>query len=507
MAKSGAKKRKIIFVCTGNICRSPMAEFLLKDYLKKNKITSVTVSSAGLSAGDEMSAEARAALAAGEEKLRLILEREEREKQKALRRKAMRKRICLACGAIAAAALVLWTVAYVNIIFPGRLDQAEGLIAQGRHEEAIALCLKSESVRKTLRGGELLYAARAGSAQAMRAEGRFEEAADLYALLGLTDKLDETYVQWSDALAAQGNAREAIRVLLLAQESEPREERLAALYMDRAEQAAQEAIVRGTQDTDYARESGKEIPTLDAQLRYCHALFDAGFDLLAVYPDGVKVEDAKLAQFQIDAPNAREAELDLDDALIFARTEIGGNNSIPWLTYTLTTFEAHDRTQDSLYTVRLLPGHMFREGASPVHSRAQADTVLLMDGVYAELGMVSVWDHLKLNDKDYMGIPVFMHYPYFGAISSVAAYDLRDPSRRQVFASETSLPLCSDEAWMAEHENDARTLSDLNVRMGTLNMQAMRSALDELLFGGKHAGRKDEAASTKEGRDANGTGA
>ena len=63
MAKSGAKKRKIIFVCTGNACRSPMAEFLLKDYLKKNKITSVTVSSAGLSAGDEMSAEARAALA------------------------------------------------------------------------------------------------------------------------------------------------------------------------------------------------------------------------------------------------------------------------------------------------------------------------------------------------------------------------------------------------------------------------------------------------------------
>ena len=30
------KKRKIIFVCTGNTCRSPMAEFVFKDLIKKN---------------------------------------------------------------------------------------------------------------------------------------------------------------------------------------------------------------------------------------------------------------------------------------------------------------------------------------------------------------------------------------------------------------------------------------------------------------------------------------
>lgn len=56
-------KLKLIFVCTGNTCRSPMAEFIFKDYLKKNKMTGVTVTSAGLSAGGEMTREARAALA------------------------------------------------------------------------------------------------------------------------------------------------------------------------------------------------------------------------------------------------------------------------------------------------------------------------------------------------------------------------------------------------------------------------------------------------------------
>ena len=48
---------KIVFVCTGNTCRSPMAEIIMKNKLKSAGISKVRVSSAGVSAvdGEKMS--------------------------------------------------------------------------------------------------------------------------------------------------------------------------------------------------------------------------------------------------------------------------------------------------------------------------------------------------------------------------------------------------------------------------------------------------------------------
>lgn len=49
--------KKIMFICSGNTCRSPLAEGLFKKYLADNNITDVEVSSAGVSVfpGDEIS--------------------------------------------------------------------------------------------------------------------------------------------------------------------------------------------------------------------------------------------------------------------------------------------------------------------------------------------------------------------------------------------------------------------------------------------------------------------
>ena len=53
---SAPKRKKIVFVCTGNTCRSPMAELLLKRRLEVLGLKGYTVTSAGIKAkrGDGM---------------------------------------------------------------------------------------------------------------------------------------------------------------------------------------------------------------------------------------------------------------------------------------------------------------------------------------------------------------------------------------------------------------------------------------------------------------------
>ena len=57
---------RVLFVCTGNICRSPMAEGLLREILADRLKSKVIVSSAGTHANEGQKAEPQAIIAAQE---------------------------------------------------------------------------------------------------------------------------------------------------------------------------------------------------------------------------------------------------------------------------------------------------------------------------------------------------------------------------------------------------------------------------------------------------------
>ncbi len=45
---------RIVFCCTGNTCRSPLAEYLLKDNLRRNNISGANISSCGIECMNEI---------------------------------------------------------------------------------------------------------------------------------------------------------------------------------------------------------------------------------------------------------------------------------------------------------------------------------------------------------------------------------------------------------------------------------------------------------------------
>ena len=390
------------------------------------------------------------------------------------RRRERRRRIFLAGAAVLAAALIAVFIRYQHrVIHPRILEQARAEKAAGELEDAVKSYKKlrygpfseeaEEEIRtvsrtiayRKMRGGDYQSALDLlktyGSSEDLRnlhmawgttyfRASQFEEALAEYDLAGEHSLDGRVYSAWAEHEQAGGDIFRAVELMKQAAKDSTYEKQLREMYVRRAESviaAVFSSENAATPAIEYAREQGERLDDIDGQLLYCRALYEAGYDLAAVYPDGVKICDVHTELYLPTKENhgiSAEASAGMR-ILPFRRTEIdlfGKQMGTSSLAHYIkrTPVEARmlpwNRQYQDHYEVRLLPDVLFM---LPENLRAENSEectgILLADTFYMIEGVVSIRKGRTHGGSaaDLAAIPEAACYPLFTAVDNVTLYE------------------------------------------------------------------------------------
>lgn len=421
----------------------------------------------------------------GERRIKELREKEALESEAYHRREARRKKKRrIIASAIAAAAAMM--VLYMGIIvLPARMREADAYMDEGRYEEAYAAYERAEQLWYIDEAIEGMNGARLGMAETYMREARYEDAIRIFKDVGAEETvIREACLLYSDQLADQGRGSDALAALEEAGGEALYPERFQNLMFLYADEAADDVIAQGEgkyDNAEYARNTGKKIDRLDPQLRYCHRLAEAGYDLRTVYPDGVTVIDAHVGVYQIEQAESAQAVPDMSRILIFERQE---KMEASILDFDLQKSQK-DKTNDNNYRVKLLPGEMF---AQPYFTAAErfedATAIVLVDGAYVPGGVFRQWERIEAFVYKGIKMPATTlprDYTWYTAINSIAAYDRERPHAANVVYRQEQLPPCADETWYAENKDDKERMKKAESRFGAFDMENLYGRLGEAL--------------------------
>lgn len=456
--------------CVRVVRGGPCASFMLENVLEKLRALNGRF-------------DADALIETAQERLREQLAREAEERERAMRRERRKTRIRRALLTAACMAAAAFVMIQGYILIPEKLRQADTWMADGGYLMAYRLYSEAETLwhKEEARAG--MERAQLCLADSQLEDGAYEAALELYRKYGQTEKEQETYRRWSEHLAAQGDAAGAIEKLIETPDSGERQARLAQLKLQRAYEAAKEALEREPFDAAYARELGTPIDTIDAQLRFCHALAEAGVDLFAVYPDGVEVSDVKTGRYRPETAQEQAALADTSRVLLFERREDSYLNP----SNMLFGFDSkvHDVEDDSIYTVKLMAGELFAHPSMrAARTLEEATAIIFVDYLYAYRGEVGYWELTKSVQVRNMAMPptmIYAKYPYFSSISSIAAYDARSPEQMVTGYEIVCDAPCSSLEWQAAYKDDKEAKSSLSNRIGRLEPEMLMAQMDDAL--------------------------
>lgn len=351
-----------------------------------------------------------------------------------------------------------------------QIKAGDEALADGKYEEAISAYEKAMLGSLSTTAEEKRKEALEAWGMNLAQEGQFELAVEKIESLQDEETTQSIYILWSDSLIEKGHFDEAIEKLLLLPENEWRNTRIAEIRIMQANrQVAKIQEHDATQDKDYmlARMLGASLTGIDAQLLYCNALFNDGYDMKQLYPDGVEIVDLPIAQYQIDEINSddtNEQPLDATKMLVISRVEADyedSNTYKPKLT-------PHNRHDEEVYTVKLLPEYMYDIDPEKIPQTLEEVTcVVIADNTYIQSGSIS--HNTVKTSYGSSRVTNTEEYPYYAAVSSLVAYSKDHPDVGQIMISNVEEPKCSDDAWFNTFKDTTSILFDISNRVASFN--------------------------------------
>ena len=207
----------------------------------------------------------------------------------------------------------------------------------------------------------------------------------------------------------------------------------------------QESVVLSTKEAiNLAREYGEKLDTIDAQLTYCAFLRENGFDLRAVYPNGVEVkDDLSLYQFLAINPESGE-EPDYSRILILSREANEPSLEVSAIEEEEAVSDLANDTASEIvingsYTVTLHPEWMeVLDESNRASSIEECTAIVLLDRGYIPNGNIFI----RTTGEDRL-----YHYnmlKYYSAYEAIAVYDSARPQIAMIYNAYLNTPLIVD---------------------------------------------------------------
>lgn len=436
----------------------------------------------------------------------------DRQKQQSEKKKGSKNLLIL---------LLLLGIVLMNLI-PRFIDweKAESLVQQKQFDEAIEIYerLKSNDMVRTTREQAAEYAIVQENYQAAaeyyrqlnlstedlwRKAGnhfvenqQYEEAVDAYANAGLDDKVKETRKAWAEKALSEGNVQTAIELFNLIGETQRAKEcavKEAKALLDgrqpekliqlltpfAGEDIAQLMYIavemedQGNHSPEIARKYGEAIRNLDTQLMYSNALMNNGYNLKAVYPEGVIV-NTDLSQYHFMESEKADETSAMQKALVFARTQkkpaliLIEANSVDEIDATVGDTIAASLANQNQYEVRLrLDLMMDLFETEQAWAMSDCTTIIMLEKGFTHSGTLTVrtrkkrsaldsspWNSYSSSASELLrgylsgdNSPVYTSsyrcYPYYSAYEAIVLYDKEHPERFMTYDGTLYSPIAS----------------------------------------------------------------